>query len=85
MGRRMNEILQSLTGSRRFVALVAIAILGVFREKLGITQELFDVISQSVLVWVGAETLRSSRDGSGIVKSYGESLRSSEKPSAAKS
>jgi len=62
----MNDAIQSLIGSRRFIALAAIAILGVFREQLGIPQEAYDKLREAVYLWVGVETVRSSKDGAGV-------------------
>lgn len=62
----MNDAIQSLIGSRRFIALAVVAVLGVFREQLGIPQEAYDKLRDAAYLWVGVETVRSSKDGSGV-------------------
>jgi hypothetical protein len=63
----MNDAIQSLIGSRRFIALAVVAVLGVFREQLGIPQEAYDKLRDAVYLWAGLETVRSSKDGSGLL------------------
>lgn len=80
----MNDAIQSLIGSRRFIALAAIAVLGVFREQLGIPQEAYDKLREAVYLWVGVETVRSSKDGSGVFGNLTLLLELLTKPKATK-
>ena len=62
-----NSYLWSVLLSRRAIAIIAVAVLKAYQSQLGISDEFMQQIETSVWVWVGAESLRSSKDGSGIV------------------
>ena len=63
----MNGAIQSLTGSRRFIGLFLLGVVVVFYDKIGIDKDQLNWLGGIVLAWVGAETARSSKDGSGIL------------------
>jgi hypothetical protein len=62
----MPDVLKKTLLSRRFIALVLLGVLSMYKEKLGIPEEAFATIEKSIWLWVGVETARSSVDGSGL-------------------
>lgn len=67
VGKFLQDFVLSTLFSRRCLAMVAVAIVKANQEKFGLSDETMDVIVNFIIVYVGAETLRSSKDGSGIV------------------
>ncbi len=70
----MNDAIKSLTGSRRFIGLFLLGAVVVFYDKIGLDKDQLNWLGGIVLTWVGAETARSSKDGSGILSGLSKFL-----------